>query len=636
MGVTGTIFCVDLTDGRIWTDSLPEETYRKYPGGSALAAYLLLQHIPRGADPLGPENVLVMAVSPVTGLPISGQSRVAMAARSPLTGAIGDSQGGGFFPAEMRRAGADAIVVLGRAPHPVYLWLKDGQAELRPAGHLWGRVTAEVDRLLKREVGDPRAEVAQIGPAGEKLVRFAAVMNMANRANGRTGMGAVMGSKNLKAVVVRGTQTPRPARPERFRELVGRLKALQEANPVMQWFGQYGTAGGLVGQNQRGGQPVRNYREGFFTQAGEIGGERLHDTLLKRRETCHACVIRCKREVEINDPELRVDPAYGGPEYETLSMFGPMCGVSDLRLLCKASETCNKYGLDTMSCGATIAWAIEAKEKGLLDDGGLGLAYGDGHSVVRAIEAIALRQGVGALLAEGSLRAARALGPEAADLTVTVKGQELPAHMPHNKRSLGLIYAVNPFGADHQSSEHDPMLRTRPGMIHRKRLGELGIFDNLATTDLSEGKVRFAYWTQLFYSLMDTLGLCQFVWGASWQLYGPSETVELVQCATGWDTSLWELMKAGERRLNLMRAFNAREGIGREADALPKRIFEPLQGGGPTAGHTIDAAEMERAKEFYYRLAGWDPLTGYPTRAKLAELDLGWLADQCSAESLRR
>jgi aldehyde:ferredoxin oxidoreductase len=276
---------------------------------------------------------------------------------------------------------------------------------------------------------------------------------------------------------------------------------------------------------------------------------------------------------------------------------------------------------------------MEAKAKGLLDDRGLGLAFGDGRSVLRAIEAIALRRGVGDLLAEGSLRAATTLGPAAVDLTVTVKGQELPAHMPQHKRSLGLIYAVNAFGADHQSSEHDSMLRAKPGSLHRRRLAELQITDDLDLRDLSDAKVRFAYRTQCFYSAMDTLGLCQFVWGPSWQLYGPAETVELVRSGTGWDATLDELLEAGERRIHLLRAFNAREGLGKNADTLPKKLFEPLAGKGPTAGVALTAEEFERARETYYRLSGCDPETGYPTRAKLASLGLDWLADSIPGRS---
>jgi aldehyde:ferredoxin oxidoreductase len=631
LAIAATVYHVDLTRGTVETKTVSEDVYRKYPGGSALAAYLLWQAVPAGADPLGPDNVLVMAVSPLTGLPISGQSRMTACSRSPLTGAIGDSQCGGFFPAEMRAAGADAIVFTGRSAAPVYLWLHDGEAELRPAKHLWGKVTAEVDRLLKEEVGDAKAEIAQIGPAGENLVRYAAIMNMVNRANGRTGMGAVMGSKRLKAVVVRGTHSPKPAMATEFRGLIKRLKELTDANPGINWFGQFGTAGVLAVQDKMGGQPSRNYTEGTFEQCKDIDGSTMVKTILKERDTCYACVVKCKRVVEVHDPDLDVDPIYGGPEYETLTFFGSMCGVGDLKLLARASADANMYGMDTISAGSTIAWAMEAKTKGLLDDQGLGLAYGDGRSVLRAIEAIALRRGIGDLLAEGSLRAATSLGPDAVDLTVTVKGQELPAHMPQHKRSLGLIYAVNPFGADHQSSEHDSMLRTKPGSLHRRRLSELGEFGDLDLRDLSDAKVGFAYRTQCFYSALDSLGLCQFVWGPSWQLYGPAETVELVRYGAGWDVTMDELLQMGERRIHLLRAFNAREGIGKESDVLPKKLFEPLGGTGPTAGVALTHEEFEHARETYYQLSGCDPATGYPTHAKLADLGLGWAAQQIPA-----
>jgi aldehyde:ferredoxin oxidoreductase len=631
VALTATVYHVDLTGGTVQTTTLPEDVYRRYPGGSALAAYLVWQSIPAGADPLGPDNVLALAVSPLTGLAISGQSRMTACARSPLTGAIGDSQCGGFFPAEMRNAGADAVVFTGRAAEPVYLWLSDGRAELRPARHLWGKVTGDVDRILKEEVGDPKAEIAQIGPAGENLVRYAAIVNMANRANGRTGMGAVMGAKNLKAVVVRGTKPPRPARPDEFRGLRKRLKELQEANPGIEWFGQHGTAGVVGIQNKMGGQPTHNYSEGTFEHAAAIDGTTMVKTILKERDTCYACVVKCKRVVEVRDPDLEVDPVYGGPEYETLTFFGSMCGVGDLKLLARASADANKYGMDTISCGATIAWAMEARARGLLDDQGLGLAFGDGRSVLRAIEAIALRRGAGDLLAEGSLRAAQRLGPAAVELTVTVKGQELPAHMPQHKRSLGLVYAVNAFGADHQSSEHDSMLRTKPGSLHRRRLAELDITDDLALNDLSDAKVRFAYRTQCFYSALDTLGLCQFVWGPSWQLYGPNDTVDLVRAGTGWDVTLDEILEVGERRLHLLRAFNAREGIGRSQDVLPRKLFQPLGGKGPTAGVALADDEFERARSAYYALGGFDVATGYPTRAKLGALGLDWVAEKIPA-----
>ncbi|HWM79444.1 MAG TPA: aldehyde ferredoxin oxidoreductase C-terminal domain-containing protein, partial [Methylomirabilota bacterium] len=379
------------------------------------------------------------------------------------------------------------------------------------------------------------------------------------------------------------------------------------------------------------GQPTRNYTEGTFEDAKAIDGGTMVKTILKERDTCYACVVKCKRVVEIHEPGLDVDPVYGGPEYETLTFFGSMCGVGDLKLLSKASADANMYGMDTISAGATIAWAMDAKSKGLLDDKGLGLEYGDGRSVLRAIEAIALRRGVGDLLAEGSLRAAKTLGQAAVDLTVTVKGQELPAHMPQHKRSLGLVYAVNAFGADHQSSEHDTALRAKPGTFQHARLTELDIAASLPLNDLSDAKVRFAFRSQCFYSALDTLGLCQFVWGPSWQLYGPSDTVELVRSGTGWQATMEELLEIGERKINLMRAFNAREGMGKESDVLPKKLFQPLAGKGPTAGVALTTEEFEHARESYYRLAGWDPATGYPTPAKLRGLGLDWLADEAPA-----
>jgi aldehyde:ferredoxin oxidoreductase len=440
-----------------------------------------------------------------------------------------------------------------------------------------------------------------------------------------------MGSKRLKAVVVRGSKSPKPAVPEAFRGLVKRLKELQEANPGIVWFGEYGTAGVLAIQDKVGGLPTRNYSEGTFEHAKNIDGTTLAKTILKERDTCYACVVKCKRTVEVHEPGLDIDPIYGGPEYETLSLFGSMCGVGDLKLLSKASADANMYGMDTISAGGTIAWAMEAKEKGLLDDKGLGLQYGDGQSLLRAIEVIALRRGVGDLLAEGSLRAAQTLGQSAVDLTVTVKGQELPAHMPQVKRSLGLVYAVNPFGADHQSSEHDSALRNKPGSLQHGRLEQLDIATSLPATDLSDAKVRFAFRSQCFYSALDTLGLCQFVWGPSWQLYGPSETVELVRAGTGWQATMEELLEVGERKINLHRAFNAREGVGKAADVLPKKLFQPLEGKGPTAGVALTTDEFEHARESYYRLAGWDPATGYATPAKLRDLGLDWLADKAPA-----
>jgi aldehyde:ferredoxin oxidoreductase len=620
----GKILHVDLTGGRTWVETPPESFYRKYMGGSALGLYYALKEIPVGADPLGPDNVLVLSLSVVTGLPISGQSRATATAKSPLTGAIGDGQAGGFWPAEAKAAGYDAIVMKGRAPKPVYLWIHDGQAELRDASHLWGKITGEAEALIRQELGDKRIEVLQIGPAGEQLVRFACLINMANRANGRTGLGAVMGSKNLKAVAVRGKDRPRAADPEALQRLA--KWGAQNIDRTMGTFPLYGTAETVGLQQASGGLPTYNFRQGVFDRFQDIDGVTMYDTILVKRDTCFACAVRCKRVVDIQGKGFEVDPLYGGPEYETLAMFGSNCGIADLAAISKANELCNKYGLDTISCGGTIAWAMECFEKGLLtaeDTGGLELRFGNVEAMVEAVKLIATRQGIGDLLAEGSVRAARKLGRGSERFLVAARGQEYPAHMPATKRTLGVIYSVNPFGADHMSHEHDPEIEGE-GPAH-ERLTRFGILNRIPMHDMGPDKIRFALYTQYMYSLADSLDVCQFVWGpASWSPFGPDEYIEFVRAATGWPVSLFELIKVGERRLNMMQAFNAREGLA-APDTLPPRMFEPLSGG-PSDGWALDPEEMKQAFRTYLSMAGWDVETGAPTRGKLEELGLGWIA----------
>ena len=314
----------------------------------------------------------------------------------------------------------------------------------------------------------------------------------------------------------------------------------------------------------------------------------MYDTILKKRDTCYACVVRCKRVVEIKEGPHQVDPLYGGPEYETLGTFGSYCGVSDLAAISVANQICNEYGVDTISCGATIAFAMECFEKGIIgpeQTGGLELRFGNADAMLEALQQIVENRGpLGPLLSQGSERAAKAWGPAAEACLITVKGQEAPAHMPQAKKSLALIYAVNPFGADHQSSEHDPMYEEEAADLYLNRLAELDLKEPPAAGSLGPEKVRFAAYTQIFYSILDTLELCQFVWGPAWTLYGPTEMVELVRAVTGWQVSLYELMKVGERRLNMLRYFNAREGFTRKEDTLPKKFFQPLAGEGPTAG----------------------------------------------------
>jgi aldehyde:ferredoxin oxidoreductase len=625
-GYNGKILHVDLTAGRLEVEEPGEAFFRRYMGGSALGMHYALRLIPRAADPLGPDNVLILSLGVTTGAAVSGQSRVTATAKSPLSGAIGDAQAGGFWPAEAKGAGFDAYVIKGKSEKPVYLWVQDGQAELRDASHLWGKITGEVEAAIQEELGDPKIEVLQVGPAGERGVRFACIINMSNRANGRTGMGAVMGSKNLKAIAVRGHERPEIADREALADLA-RWGAKTFPDSDIYDMGVHGTADVLAYQNEDGGLPTRNWSSGVFESWEPISGEVMSDTILKERDTCYACVVRCKRVVETEWQGKKVDPHYGGPEYETLATLGSYCGVNDLAAISYANQLCNMYGMDTISCGATIGFAMDCFEQGLItaeNTGGVELHFGNAKAMTQMVEQIALRQGFGDLLAEGTARAAKQIGHGAEALANVVKGHDLPAHMPEVKRSLALIYAVNPFGADHQSSEHDPSYE-EDYESYQDRMAMLDLLDPQALYSLEPEKIRYALYTQWFYSLMDSINVCQFVWGPAWQLYDPNQLVAMTRAVTGWDVSLWELMKVGERRLNMMRAFNAREGFTREHDVLPPKLAQP-RAGGPSDGLFIDPAELERAKDTYYAMCGWDA-QGVPTRGTLEELGLGWVAE---------
>ncbi len=634
-GYAGRILHVNLTTGALTVENPPESFYRTYLGGSAMGMYYLLTKMQPGAEALGPGNILTLMLSPLTGAAISGQSRATLNARSPLVDGIGDSQMGGFFPAELKFAGFDGVVITGRSPRPVYLWLtSDGVGaepsfELRDAAHLWGKTTSEVDAILKAELGDDKIEIAQCGPSGEKLSRLAAVINMANRAAGRTGIGAVMGSKNLKAVVVRGKSKRLPVADAKKLNALAKIgPAVLDTNPDMVSLKDHGTAGVVSFQNATGTLPTRNYNEGQFEGCDPISGEVMTETILKERDTCYACTVHCKRVVETEWQGRPVERKHGGPEYETLSTFGSYCGVDDLNAVAYANKLCNEYGLDTIGAGATIAWAMECYEQGLLTDDEVGfpLKFGDAAAMVRATEMLARREGFGNILAEGSRHAANRL-EKGHDNLITVKGAEAPAHMPQAKRSLGLIYAVNPFGADHQSSEHDPMVEEGASDLYMGRLKLLGVERTLAPRSLDDAKVHFALQSQKFYSFLDSADLCQFVWGPAWTLYGPVETVDLVRAITGWDDfDVDELMLVGERRLNMLRVFNAREGLNRQQDKLPKKFFKNLAGSGPTANVALTQAEMDYAQDAYYTLAGWDKATGNPTPETLERLGLGWAA----------
>jgi aldehyde:ferredoxin oxidoreductase len=423
------------------------------------------------------------------------------------------------------------------------------------------------------------------------------------------------------------------------------IPAVREDEDVWD-LAKHGTLGILESQNAGGGLPTRNYQSGWmgYDRAAAIGGERLFNEFLRGarednqlklgRETCYSCAVRCKRVVDTEWQGRKVDPKSGGQEYETSSVFGSYCDIDDIQAISFANQLCNQFGVDTIAAGATMAFAINCYEDGLItsdDTGGIELGWGKAKPMIAMLEKTLNREGFGDVLAEGSARAGAHIGNGAEDLVVAVKGSELPAHMPQVKPSLALIYAVNPFGADHQSSEHDP--NYTPELIEEspekygKRAADLGLTDPQPEEVLNAAKVEYALTTQYAYSAMDTADVCQFVFGPAWQLLGMEELAGVITAVTGEETTVDDLLTIGARRLNLLRAFNAREGITRERDTLPKRLFEALDGG-PSNGQAVDRAEFEAALEMYYQQAGWDPITGNPPRQTLENLDLGWIADE--------
>lgn len=616
-GYCGKILYVDLTAKKTTVEESAEDFYRMYLGGWGFIAHELLKRAPSGVDPFAPENPLVFATGVASGTPIPGSGRHAVGAKSPLTGAFGEADVGGFWSVELKRAGFDAVVVTGTSDEPVYLWIRDGEVEIRGAQHLWGKETAEVQATIRKEHGDEKIRVTQCGIAGENLVRYACVISDVNRAAGRTGLGAVMGSKKLRAIAVRGTGTVDIADPEGAKEVVDYVVGLRE-----RWAGfhENGTGGGIVGMDEVGRLPTRNFQEGKFEGAAKIAGTTMTERFLIDRDTCHACPIACKRVVKV-DGEYAVDPAYGGPEYESLASLGSICGVDHLEAIAYANQLCNAYGLDTISAGVTIGWAMECFERGLLtveDTGGMEVRFGNHEAMTQLVEQIARRDGLGDLLAEGSLRAARKIGRNTERYTVQAKGQEFPMHDPRWQFGLGIGYATSPTGADHMHNFHDSGVESEAGAA---RMNSFGIFtEPLERTTLPSEKPVLAATVIRAQVMKNCVGVCMFL------PYRLSDFRRIVGSVTGWDVTDFELLRAGERALALARLYNAREGFRPADDAPPPRFAEPLILAGEE-GASIPEDQMREAVGLYYELQGWDKETGAPTRAKLLELSLDWAVD---------
>ncbi len=616
-GYTGNILRVNLSNEKISIESLDEIFCRRYIGGEGFVVYYLLKELKAGIDPLGPENKLIFANGPLTGFAIPGTARNSVGAKSPLTGGFGEAEVGGYWGVELKHAGFDAIIVEGKAKNPVYLWIHDGEAEIRDANHLWGRVTGEVQEKIREELNDKYIRVAQIGPGGERLVRYACIINDLRNAAGRTGLGAVMGSKNLKAIAVRGNQKQEAADKEKLKALLKLFnETMQKRNAG---FFEFGTGGAYMEEAASSGNlSFRNFRDGGFTNAIALDPKTIKETLGLEKDGCYACSIRCKKVIKIGDP-WNVDPIYGGPEYETLGALGSNCGVDDVKAVCKANELCNKYSIDTISTGISIGFAMECYEKGILTDkdtDGIKLNFGNAEAMVQMVEMICKREGLGDILAEGVKRASDKLKNGSDKFAMHVKGAEFPMHEPRLKQGMGLGFALSPTGAEHMTNLDDYSFAHRRVMAYH---GPIGILEPLALDDLSPKKVRavayFSNWRYLFNALL----MCYFVF---WRY---DHITDIVKAVTGWNTSIWELMKAGERISTMTRVFNNREGFTKNDDCLPERFFKPHTSGA-LSETKIDPDKFKNAINTYYTMMGWDE-NGIPTRSKLEELEIDWVVN---------
>ncbi len=614
----GKVAYVDLTDHRIDVETIDANVYRKYFGGSGLIAQHLLTMMKPGTDPLSPESVFIYACGPMTGGPYSGSGRSAAGCKSPLTGGFGVGEGGGFVGAELRRAGFDAVVVTGVSDEPVYLFAHDGEIEIKDASLLWGKTTGKVQEAIRSELGDKFVRVAQCGPAAEAQVRYSGICNDLTHYIGRSGTGAVMGSKRLKAIAARGRNQVHLADRDKVREIASWVS--KNWRDLSYRLYDTGTAGGVSGLHYTSGLPTRNFREGMFEGYEKISGETMRDTVLIDRGTCFACPINCKRVVKTEKP-YKVDPKYGGPEYETIGSFGSVCGIDDLQAICKANEICNAYGVDTISAGVSIAFAMECFEHGIItkeDTDGIELRFGNAHGMVQVLEKIIKRQGIGDVLAEGVARAAKQFGQGAERFAMHVRGQEIPMHEPRLKWGLGVGYAMSITGADHCHNMHDPGYATEGRSVNQARSMGAGAVP-LPAQDLSPEKVHLLRTITNFNHFWDCAVMCSF------QPYSVQKLVDLVTAVTGWETGTAELLAVGERAHVMARMFNIREGMTPKDEKLPKRFFKAFDKG-PLKDKVYTQEEWDEAKLSYYRQAGWTD-EGMPTKDSLARLGLRWIFD---------
>ncbi|MFX1388556.1 MAG: aldehyde ferredoxin oxidoreductase family protein [Promethearchaeota archaeon] len=612
----GKILRVNLTEGKISEEFPDEETLKIYLGGAGLATKYLLEEVPKGIDPLGPENKLIFMTGPLTGTPSPSTGRYCIIAKSPLTGIWGEANSAGFWGRDLKRSGFDGIIFEGISPKPVYLVTEDGKAELKDASHLWGKNTSETTKMIKDEIGD-KFNVACIGIGGENLVKYAAVMNDCEKPNygraaGRCGMGTVMGSKKVKAIASKGNAKIEVANPEEYKS---------EAKQRYDWVNQsllkmtlevFGTATMVDLVGVKGGLPTRNFQTGVFPNMDKINGTAINETILTGRKPCFACPIACGRLAEIKEGKYKSSGE--GPEYESIGALGTMCGVDDLEAITMAHFLCNEYGLDVISAGGTIAFAMECYEKGILtkeDTDGLEFNFGNADLVVDLISKISKREGIGDMLAEGSRNMAYKLGKNSIKFAMQVKGLELPAYDSRAAKISGLAYATANRGGCHITGFIEgPAFLSMPFMIV-----EEAMVDDILNENPKDTKVVKEF--EDAFGVFDSIGGCKFMG----MVLSSEDWASLIEKLLGYKFTIEDFAKAGERLYNLARVYSIREGLTRADDTLPARFLEEPMPEGPAKGQTVD---LEPLLDAYYDYRGWDKQTGKPTQEKLKELGLEW------------
>ena len=611
-GYVGQILRVDLTEKGVSKEPLREDWARDFVGGVGYSARQLYDELGPKIDPLGPENKLMFMTGPVNGTMIPAASRSSVCSKSPYTGSFFHSIFGGYFGPELKFAGYDGLIVQGKSDKPAYLFIDDDKVELRSAEHLWGKNPFETQKIMREEIGGGEIHIAVIGEAGEAQSPYAMIL-LDIRAAGRGGLGAVMGSKNLKAIAVRGTGSVTVPNMLKLYNTALKLNDVVLTNPAIKGLSDYGTPRNVAGMAAAGILPTNNWQSEVFAGVDGISGETMKETVVKANRACFACSINCTKYSVV--PSGRYKSIINGPDYETIYGFGSACGVDSIEALCKADEICDEYGIDLISAALCVAWAMECYEKGIFtkeDTGGLELRFGNAEAMLAMTEMIGKREGLGALLAKGVKEASRIVGKGSERFAIHNKGVEWPGHTCRPFPAAAVGYATGPRGGSH----HDIRpTAEKSGLVDRKAI---------------DGKGALAAEVNHWLILTDSALLCHLgepMWGP---LKISANVIEALNVATGWNLDYDQAHKIAERQWNMIRCFSAREGFTRKDDALPVRMMEEPIPEGPMKGAVMPLETMERLKNDYYSYRGWDLETGNPSKEKLTELGLEFaIADVC-------